>query len=216
MFITFEGVDGSGKSSQIARFARFLEEEGRRVHMTREPGGSPGALEIRNLLLTGDADRWSPETEILLFNAARRDHVERIVRPMLEDGVTVVCDRFVDTTRVYQAATHPENRMIVDRIHEMMIGIEPHLTFVLDIDPELALARALGREDGKITSEDRMESKGLGFQKSLRQGFLDLIAEGDPRFVMIDATGDQDEVFARIRDSWRRVGREIEGFVPVP
>lgn len=193
-FISFEGIDGSGKSTQARRLAERL---GGDALLTREPGGSPGAEEIRALLLTGDPDRWSPETEILLFTAARRDHVEKTIRPALAAGRTVICDRFADSTRLYQGATRGDLRGLVDRLHEMMIGQEPDLTFVIDMDPEAALARGLARRSG----EDRFETFGLAFQQTLRRGFLDLAAEHPERCVVIDGDRDADTV---AEDVWRR------------
>lgn len=145
MFITFEGIDGSGKSTQARLLADHLRAKGQDVVLTREPGGSPGAEEIRALVLQGDPDRWSPETEILLFTAARRDHLEKTIRPALEAGKTVICDRFADSTRVYQGVTRGDLRAKVDTLHEAMIGIEPDLTFLIDIDPKISLARSLNR-----------------------------------------------------------------------
>jgi dTMP kinase len=145
LFVSFEGIDGSGKSTQARLLAETLRSLGREVVLTREPGGSPGAEEIRRLVLTGDRARWSPETEILLFTAARRDHLERTIRPALERGAVVITDRFADSTRLYQGTTRGDLRALVDRLHEMMIGVEPDLTFVIDMDPAKALARSLHR-----------------------------------------------------------------------
>ncbi len=141
-FITFEGIDGSGKSTQARLLAERLSEAHTDVVLTREPGGSAGAEEIRRLLVDGDPDRWSPQTEILLFTAARRDHLEKPIRPALEAGRTVICDRFADSTRVYQGAARADLRELVDRLHEMTIGREPDLTFMIDIDPAVAGAAA--------------------------------------------------------------------------
>lgn len=145
VFITLEGIDGSGKSTQCRRLAETLRAEGRDVVLTREPGGSPGAEEIRRLLVEGDPDRWSGGTEILLFTAARRDHLEKTIRPALAAGRIVVSDRFADSTRVYQGAARGDLRGFVDRLHEMAIGVEPDLTLVIDMDPEAALNRSLAR-----------------------------------------------------------------------
>jgi len=169
-FITFEGIDGSGKSTQSRRFAELLTARGDEIILTREPGGSTGAEEIRNLVLTGETDRWSAETEILLFTAARRDHMEKTISPALAAGKTVVCDRFADSTRVYQGATRGDLRSKVDALHDLMIGREPDLTFIIDMDPKVALARGLARGSG----EDRFEDFGLAFQETLRHGFLTL------------------------------------------
>jgi len=145
MFISFEGVDGCGKSTQARLLVEALRATGRIVRLTREPGGSPGAEAIRRLLVEGNADRWSAETECLLFTAARRDHVERLIRPALAAGETVVTDRFADSTRVYQGAARADLRAMVDALHGLAIGLEPDRTFVLDLDPEEALARAEAR-----------------------------------------------------------------------
>lgn len=193
-FITFEGIDGSGKSTQSRRFAAALEASGVDVVTTREPGGAPGAEEIRQLVLTGDPDRWSPETEILLFTASRRDHLEKTINPALAAGKTVVCDRFADSTRVYQGATRGDLRGMVDQLHTLMIGVEPDLTFVIDMDPAIALERGLARKSG----EDRFEDFGLGFQETLRHGFLALAKANPERCVLIDGNRDVDAIAADI------------------
>lgn len=185
-FITFEGIDGSGKSTQARLLAEHLRADGRDVVLTREPGGSPGAEEIRRLLLTGNPDRWSAETEILLFTAARRDHLEKTVQPALDAGQTVISDRFADSTRVYQGATRGDLRHMVDQLHSLMIGREPDLTFVIDMDPATALRRGLARQSG----EDRFEDMGLTFQETLRHGFLALAHAHPNRCVLI--SGDRD------------------------
>jgi dTMP kinase len=145
LFISFEGIDGSGKSTQT----KLLKDRLPDAVLTREPGGSAGAEEIRALLLTGDPDRWSAETEILLFTAARRDHLEKTIRPALAAGKTVICDRFADSTRVYQGATRGALRGAVDTLHDVMIGREPDLTFIIDMDPAVALSRGLARGSGE-------------------------------------------------------------------
>ena len=195
VFITFEGIDGSGKSTQARRLAETLRAEGREVVLTREPGGSPGAEEIRRLLVEGDPDRWSGETETLLFTAARRDHLEKTIRPALEAGRIVVSDRFADSTRVYQGAARGDLRPFVDRLHEMAIGIEPDLTLVIDMEPGAALARGLARKSG----EDRFEELGAAFQARLRDGFLALAAEHGDRCRLIDGNRDEDAVARDIR-----------------
>jgi len=194
LFVTFEGVDGSGKSTQARILAAYLRENGVDTVETREPGGSTGAEEIRRLLVEGEPGRWSPETEILLFNAARRDHLEKTINPALRAGKTVICDRFADSTRVYQGAARAELREVVDALHSLMIGREPDLTFVIDIDPEIALGRGLARNSG----EDRFENLGLGFQQALRDGFLKLAADFPQRFVVINGQRPEDQVAADI------------------
>jgi len=193
-FITFEGIDGSGKSTQARRLAEALRARGQTVCLTREPGGSAGAEEIRRLLVEGDPGRWSPETEILLFTAARRDHLERTIRPAMQAGEVVVCDRFADSTRVYQGAARGDLRGLVDLLQARMIGLEPDLTFILDMDPEPALARGLARSSG----EDRFEDLGAGFQIRLREGFLALAREFPDRCHLIDATRSESAIAAEI------------------
>ena len=194
LFITFEGIDGSGKSTQARRLAAHLQAQGRAVRLTREPGGSPGAEDIRRLVLEGDADRWSPETEILLFTAARRDHMERTIQPALAAGEVVICDRFADSTRMYQGLGRAELRTLVDQLHALMIRREPDLTFLVDIDAETGLARALGRAGG----EERFESMGLDMQTRMRDGFLTLAGERPDRVRVIDGARPEDAVAADI------------------
>ena len=194
LFISFEGIDGSGKSTQARRLAEALNLAGHEAVLTREPGGSAGAEEIRSLLLTGDPGRWSAETELLLFTAARRDHLERTIRPALAEGRTVITDRFADSTRVYQGATRGDLRETVDRLHALMIGTEPDLTFLIDMPPETALSRGLARGSG----EDRFEEMGLGFQQTLRAGFLALAKAAPERFRVIDGDRAPEDVAAEI------------------
>lgn len=177
VFITFEGIDGSGKSTQARLLADTLG-----AALTREPGGSPGAEVIRRLLVEGEAARWSPESEILLFTAARRDHVEKTILPALEGGGIIISDRFADSTRVYQGAARAALRGKVDLLHSAMIGLEPDLTIVIDMDPVEALRRGLARDH----TEDRFESLGLGFQEALRAGFIALAGEFPERVRLID------------------------------
>ncbi|MFT4700586.1 MAG: dTMP kinase [Yoonia sp.] len=193
-FITFEGIDGSGKSTQSRTLKASLEADGHNVILTREPGGSPGAEEIRHLVLTGDPDRWSAETEILLFTASRRDHLEKTIEPALKAGTTVISDRFADSTRVYQGATRGDLRSKVDQLHALMIGREPDLTFIIDMDPEVALKRGLARNSG----EDRFEDFGLPFQETLRHGFLSLAKAFPERCVLIDGNRSTEEIATEI------------------
>ncbi len=195
MFISFEGIDGCGKSTQARLLARHMQDEGHGVILTREPGGSPGAEEIRRLLVEGAGERWSAETECLLFTAARRDHLERTIRPALAAGQTVITDRFADSTRVYQGAARGALRDLVDRLHALMIALDPDRTFVIDIDPAVALTRGLSRPG----DEDRFESLGLDFQERLANGFRALAREFPDRVRLIDGRGSADEVASRVR-----------------
>ncbi|WP_370158370.1 dTMP kinase [Salipiger bermudensis] len=195
LFISFEGIDGSGKSTQARLLAEHLHSTGREVVLTREPGGSPGAEEIRALVLQGDPERWSAETELLLFTAARRDHLERTIRPALARGATVICDRFADSTRMYQGLSRGDLRGAVDTLHALMIGIEPDLTLLIDMDPEAALARAKAR----ATAEERFEDFGLPLQQKMRAGFLALAAEFSDRFRIVDGNRAPEAVAQDVR-----------------
>lgn len=202
LFISFEGIDGSGKSTQARLLADHLRGLGHDVVLTREPGGSPGAEEIRALVLQGDPDRWSARTEILLFTAARRDHLERTIQPALDAGKVVICDRFADSTRMYQGLSRGDLRAEVDKLHQLMIGVEPDLTVLIDMDPAQGLSRALARQ----TVEERFEDFGEGLQQAMRKGFLALADDFTERFVTIDggraietvATDVQQAVSARL------------------
>ena len=195
MFISFEGIDGSGKSTQARLLADALRADGRDVVLTREPGGSPGAEEIRRLVLEGDPDRWSAETEILLFTAARRDHMERTIQPALDAGKVVITDRFADSTRMYQGLSRGDLRALVDRLHEMLIKREPDLTFVIDLDPDLGLSRARGRNG----HEERFEDFGAGLQRRMQAGFRALAEEFPARCRLVDGDRAPDEVAAEVR-----------------
>nr|WP_216603541.1 dTMP kinase [Ruegeria sp. HKCCD6157] len=188
--MTFEGIDGSGKSTQARMLAEHLRAQGHEVVLTREPGGSAGAEEIRSLVLEGDPDRWSAETEILLFTAARRDHLERTIEPALAAGKVVICDRFADSTRMYQGLSRGDLRNLVDQLHSLMIGREPDMTLLIDMDPETGLARAKGRQG----TEERFEDFGPELQKKMRAGFLALADEFRDRFYIVDGNRDMDSV----------------------
>lgn len=194
LFLTFEGIDGSGKSSQCKRLAEALRRAGYDVVLTREPGGSEGAEDIRRLVLEGDPAKWSAETEILLFTAARRDHMERTILPALAAGKVVICDRFADSTRMYQGMSRGDLRATVDQLHNLMIGREPDLTLLIDMDPATGLSRAKGRQG----TEERFEDFGLGLQEKMRAGFLALAAEFPDRFRTVDGAQDIDAVAADV------------------
>lgn len=195
LFITFEGIDGSGKSTQSKRLAGHLRSLGYEVVETREPGGSAGAEEIRALVLQGEPDRWSAETEILLFTAARRDHLERLIAPALAAGKVVICDRFADSTRMYQGLSRGDLRTVVDALHRLMIGREPDLTVLIDMDPAVGLARALSRQ----TADERFEAFGEDLQTRMRAGFLDLAQEFADRFRVVDGAQAPDAVAKEIQ-----------------
>ena len=195
LFISFEGIDGSGKSTQARLLADALKNRGHDVVLTREPGGSPGAEEIRALVLQGDPDRWSAETEILLFTAARRDHLERTIRPALADGKIVICDRFADSTRMYQGLSRGDLRALVDQLHSLMIGQEPDLTVLIDMDPGVGLSRALSRQG----AEERFESFGQDLQEKMRSGFLALAQEFPDRFIVIDGARPLEQVASDVQ-----------------
>ncbi|MFZ1469305.1 MAG: dTMP kinase [Paracoccaceae bacterium] len=192
-FLSFEGIDGSGKSTQARRLAEALQTRGHTVTLTREPGGSAGAEEIRRLVLEGATDRWSAETEILLFTAARRDHLEKTIQPALTRGDVVICDRFADSTRIFQGITRGDLTGVVDRLHDLMIGVEPDLTLLIDLEPAAGLARATARAGAEM----RFEDMGLAFQTRAREGFLALAAQ-HPRIRLIDGDRDADAVAADV------------------
>ena len=189
-FITFEGIDGSGKSTQARKLTEHLQAQGRDVILTREPGGSEGAEEIRTLVLQGEPDRWSAETEILLFTAARRDHLERTILPAIDAGKVVICDRFADSTRMYQGLSRGDLRGTVDQLHKLMIGREPDMTILIDMDSDAGLSRALSRQG----VEERFEAFGADLQAQMRTGFLSLAEEFKERFLVINGARSIDEV----------------------
>jgi dTMP kinase len=198
-FITFEGGEGAGKSTQVARLAASLREAGIDLVHTREPGGSAGAEQIRDLVLNGAAERWSPLTETLLMYAARADHLERTIRPALEAGKWVLCDRFADSSRAYQGAGGGVAQGFIEQLDATVVGADqPDLTLIFDLPVEIGLARAMGRGGG---SEVRFESKGEAFHQRLRAGFSAIAAAHPDRCRIIDAAGNSDTVFARVRSA---------------
>ena len=193
-FITLEGGEGAGKSSQIQVVKDYLEARGIDVIVTREPGGTPVGQEIRNLLVSGDKDKWSPLSETLLILADRAAHLERVIRPSLADGKYVVCDRFFDSTRAYQGIAGGLGLEVIHNLQQPVLGTTlPDVTLLLDIDPEKGLSRAQER-GGDL----RFESKTLAYHQTLRQAFLDFAKQEPERMVVIDADRDIDAVSADI------------------
>ena len=193
-FITLEGGEGAGKSTQLKRLGERLRALGLEVVATREPGGSPGAEAIRELVLNGAADRWSAVTETLLMYAARRDHIERVIEPALVRGVWVVCDRFADSTRAYQGAGGGTDPALIAALEAQVLGeTRPDLTLIFDIPPQIGLERAQARG-----GEMRFESKGLAFHQRLRDGFLGIARAEPGRCALVDATGSMDAVEAAV------------------
>ena len=200
-FITFEGGEGTGKSTQVARLVDRLRAQGRDVIRTREPGGSHGGEAIRELVVRGSADRWSARTELLLMFAARSDHLERTILPALEAGHWVVCDRFADSSRAYQGLAGGAEAAFVEALDRHVVGRDqPDLTLVFDLPTEVGLERALARAQ----EDTRFESKGIAFHQALRQAFQAIVETHPERCLLIDATGSVDEVEARV---WAAVGK---------
>lgn len=192
--ITFEGGEGAGKSTQLLRLAEALDDAGIDVVATREPGGTAGAEAIRALVTEGAADRWSPLTETLLFLAARRDHVERLIEPALARGRWVLCDRFIDSTRVYQGLAGTLGLDLIDRLHGVILDrLGPDLTLLLDLPVEMGLGRRQAAGDA-----NRFEQKMTEFHQAVRDGFLDLAAQEPRRFAVIDAEPSPEEVAVSI------------------
>jgi dTMP kinase len=205
-FITFEGGEGSGKSTQAGRLAERLRARGLEVLLTREPGGSPGAEAIRELVVNGEGERWSPQTEVLLMFASRNDHLERTIRPALAAGHWVICDRFADSSRAYQGGGGGVDRAFIEALDQAVVGADqPDLTLIFDLPVEEGLERAFGRG----LFETRFESKGVAFHERLRRTFLDIAAEHEDRCRVIDARGTEDGVALRVWDA-------IEARLPLP
>lgn len=203
LFVTFEGGEGTGKSTQIGRLAARLKSMGRDEVVTREPGGTPEAEAVRNLLVSGDVGRWSPKAEALLNYAARDSHLNAVIRPALERGAIVLCDRFMDSTRAYQGYAGQVDLAFIDQLEQAVVGsTRPALTLIFDLDPELGLARARSRGEG----EDRYERKGLAFHHRLRDGFLKILQRDPGRCRLVDASQPIDAVEASV---WSIVGGRL-------
>jgi dTMP kinase len=199
LFITLEGGEGSGKSTQIRRLAERLREAGSDVVVTREPGGTPEAEAVRALLVSGDVKRWTANSEALLNYAAREQHLEQVVRPALAAGKIVLCDRFMDSTRAYQGYAGGCDMAFIDALENAIVGpTSPNLTLIFDLDPESGLERARAR--GDAVSEDRYERKGLAFHRKLRDGFLDILRRDPMRCRLVDASLSVEDVEQSVWD----------------
>lgn len=197
LFITFEGGEGVGKSTQIDALASHLRERGHDVVVTREPGGSPGAEAVRHVLLSGAAEGGGPRLEALLFAAARSDHLEQVIRPALRAGCIVLCDRFVDSSRVYQGVTGGLDQGFMETLERVTVeGTMPDLTFVLDLDPAEGLRRAHLRREGN--DADRFEKETVEIHDRRRAAFLAIADKEPERCRVIDASRDKDAISAEI------------------
>jgi dTMP kinase len=215
-FITFEGGEGSGKSTQIRHLQNALEKDGLSVLVTREPGGSPGGEAVRHVLLSGAAEPLGPEMEAILFSAARSDHVETIIRPALTSGVTVLCDRFFDSTRVYQGVNGGIDLAFVK--HLEAIACEdcwPDITIILDLDPEEGMRRAdKRRKDGIMP--DRFEKDGLSLQRSRREAYLQIAKNEPERCAVIDAGGTEQQIHKAVyKEIQERMGKYTPGHLNI-
>ena len=205
LFITFEGGEGCGKSTQIATLKTRLEAMGKTVVQTREPGGTALGESVRNLLQYDDAGQgMSPEAELLLFAASRAQHVRELVAPAIAEGQIVLCDRFLDSTTVYQGVARAIDSKKVDTINQFAIGdTMPDLTILIDLPPEIGLARVHARSDGQL---DRMENEAIEFFQAVRQGYLDLAKSEPKRFLVLDGSQTVEELETQI---WQRVGATL-------
>jgi dTMP kinase len=201
LFITFEGIDGCGKSTQAKLLFKKLSEISLTTILTEEPGGTTGANEIRKLLLRENNFSWSVETEVLLFMAARNDHVEKKIKPALKKGNIVICDRFIDSTLVYQGMRSDLAKRICLSLYDL-IGQAPSLTFLIDMNPKQALERALSRKN----NEDRFENYGVPFQIKVRNNFLKMAKENPKRIVVLEGNNDKDQL---ADDVFRHVEKHI-------
>ena len=197
-FITLEGGEGAGKSTQVVRLKEWLKKRGHESVATREPGGAPGAEMVRKLLVEGPAERWDGITEALLHFAARRDHLRSTVWPALKRGAWVISDRFADSTMAYQGCGHGADRTMLGALYDMAVGdFCPDLTLILDLPVETGLARAAARRG----SETRYESLPIAFHERVRAGFLDIAAADPERCVVIDASKDIETIAAAIAEA---------------
>lgn len=206
LFITFEGGEGLGKSTQIRILRRLLEEAGIEVVMTREPGGCDNAMILRKLLVEGEGDRWDGLSETLMYSAARNEHLRQVIRPELKKGRWVLCDRFVDSTTVYQGEGRGIDRSFLDAVNKKVVGDTwPHLTFVMDMPGLEGLMRARARQENMF--ENRFESLDEDFHNRVRSGFLEIAKKDSDRCRIIDAQGSIEDVSSRI---WQQLEMYIK------
>ncbi len=216
-FISFEGGEGSGKSTQILLLAEKLRANGVEVVVTREPGGSEGAEQLRHLLLTGDIAAWSPISEALLFAAGRSDHLEKLIRPSLDNNIWVLCDRFLDSTRAYQGVAGKVPQEFIEMIEKHVVADSlPNKTYILDLDPQVGLARANARiaEFSKNTaaiSEDRFENMRLQFHKDLRNCYIDIAKNESVRCTIINAERDIATIHGEIWQDVQKILTKMDG-----
>ena len=191
LFITFEGGDGSGKSTQVNLLKDYLDNLNFETIKTREPGGTPSAEILRDLLTTGEVEKWTPMSEALLMWASRYEHLIQVIEPALNSGKNVICDRFYDSTYAYQGVAHNLGIDKMEKLKKIIIGdIEPDVTFVLDIDPKIGLKRSLDRPN----QENRFESYNIDFHNKIRSAFLEIAKKNKNRCVVVDASLNEQEI----------------------
>ena len=191
LFITFEGGDGSGKSTQVNLLKDYLDNLNFETIKTREPGGTPSAEILRDLLTTGEVEKWSPMSEALLMWASRYEHLIQVIEPALNSGKNVICDRFYDSTYAYQGVAHNLGINEMEKLKNIIIGdIEPDVTFILDIDPKVGLKRSLDRSN----QENRFESYNIDFHNKIRSAFLEIAKKNENRCVVVDASLNEQEI----------------------
>jgi len=198
-FVTFEGIEGCGKTSQAKLLVQYLEKKGYSVLMTREPGGTPVSEAVREILLSTDFTNMHPRTEVLLYLASRAQHVSEVIKPALENGKIIICDRFSDSTFVYQCLVRGIDLKMIETINRFATeDISPHITFVLDVDPEEGLRRAKSRNQKNMREEDRMEREAMDFHKRVREGYLKWAMEYPERIFVIRSDREKEDVHQEI------------------
>lgn len=215
LFVTFEGGEGAGKSTQIRRLADSLRRRGHDVLVTREPGGSPGAEAVRHVLLSGAAEEFGVRMEAILFAAARNDHVEEVIRPALESGAVVLCDRFMDSSRVYQGVTGNLEAEFIETLQRIAVnGIVPDCTLILDLPAERGLGRA--RKRGADSAPDRFEREEIETHEKRREAYLEIAAAEPERCRVVDADRGEEEIAAEIFAAVEPLARELSFSQPSP